>query len=105
MEAKVAGDKKVYDLYLLDPTGKGKVSDQYLAEGVTSLKGLRVGILSNQKPNADAVLEEIERHVIETIAPSKVARWAKRFQSIPAPPNMLDEIAGGVDIVFHGVGD
>jgi hypothetical protein len=91
---------------LLNPEGHSEERRQALApRRFTTLDGARLGLLGNSKLNADAVLAAIgnllhERYALETI----VARTKPSF-SHPAPPALVDEMAGACDLVIAGVGD
>jgi hypothetical protein len=68
-----------------------------------SLRGLRVGVLDNSKPNADVLLGRVAERLAERAAGATVRRWQKPGASNPAL--MLDEIAGGADVVLTGSAD
>lgn len=91
--------------YLLDPTAPGKISDASLANGVGGLDGLRWGLLSNQKLNADTVLDTIRQAVHARHPVAEWRTWAKQIQSAASPESTIAEICQSVDVLIHGVGD
>jgi hypothetical protein len=71
----------------------------------TNLDGVRLGLVSNSKLNADNVLLAIgdllaERYDLETIIHERKGNF-----SLPAPDEVVDKIVRGADVVIAGVGD
>jgi hypothetical protein len=88
------------------PTERSLKEEKKLApRRFTTLDGLRLGLVSNSKLNADKVLLAIgellrERYEIETIVHERKANF-----SLPAPEPIVDKIASSSDVVIAGVGD
>ena len=88
------------------PTERSLKEDKKLAERrFTTLDGVRLGLVSNSKLNADKVLLAIgdllrERYEIETIVHERKANF-----SLPAPEPIVDKIVSSSDVVIAGVGD
>ena len=72
---------------------------------LTSIDGLRIGVLENGKLNAEEMLNEfanlfVQRHgcTVRTLA-------SKKNASAPAPGNTLTSVAQEVDFLITGLGD
>ena len=90
---------------MLKPTAVGRTKRASLAPGLDTLHGKTVGILSNQKVNADEVLEAILVAMQEKYKIARVIKRTKRIQSQPAPSEVMDGLVDLCDAVVHGVGD
>ncbi len=90
---------------MLKPTAVGRTKRASLAPGLDSLHGKTVGILSNQKINADEVLEAILAAMQEKYRIARVVKRTKRIQSQPAPSEVMNDLVNLCDAVVHGVGD
>ena len=96
---------------VLDPTGRGAAAadDPFaglLAPRRPDLRGLRVGVLRNTKKNAELLLAELARLLVDEhgAAEVSVARTKEKF-AIPAPPELIESYKDGCDVVVTGVGD
>ena len=67
------------------------------------LDGLRIGVLDNSKPNADVLLGRVAERLAERVGGATIRRWQKPGASHPAL--MLDDVAGGADVVLTGSAD
>ena len=95
--------KRTYEL--MNPVELRSGRFQGLAPGLDTLSGKTVGILSNQKINADRVLEQLAAELGKRYGLGKVLKRVKRIQSQEAPDQTLNELAGLADFVISGVGD
>jgi hypothetical protein len=68
-----------------------------------SVRGLRVGVLDNSKPNADVLLHRVATLLVEQHGAASVRSWQKPGSSRPAL--MIEEIADQVDVVLTGSAD
>ena len=94
---------------ILDPTvgapdddGAGRTP---LAGRPAELAGRRLGLLVNTKRNADAFVEEVAALLDERCGTTTVLTRMKPSIVHPAPPEMLEELRAGCDVVVVGVGD
>jgi hypothetical protein len=92
-------------MQLYSPMSTTPKRQAFRAPPLTSLDGLRIGLLENGKLNADEMLREVaalfvERHgcTIRTVA-------SKRNASAPAPSATLTQVAQEVDFLITGLGD
>ncbi len=90
---------------MLKPTAVGRRLSAALAPGLDLLCGKTVGILSNQKVNADEVLEAISTALEQKYKIGSVVKRTKQIQSQPAPSDLMDDLVNLCDAVIHGVGD
>jgi hypothetical protein len=67
--------------------------------------GLRLGILDNSKGNADHLLKFIVDGVKGMVPVASVVMLRKDSVSLPAPDNMLDQLAKEADFVVSAMGD
>ena len=74
-----------------------------LAHRPGNLRGLRVGVLDNSKPNADVLLRRVAALLVEQHGAASIRSWQKPGSSRPAL--MIEEIADQVDVVLTGSAD
>jgi hypothetical protein len=87
---------------ILSPAGAVRAGDHPLARRPASLRGLRVGLLHNNKPNGDVLLDRVgellrQRDLILPVW------WRKANPSVPE--GRLEEFAARVDVAVNAVGD
>lgn len=92
-------------MQLYDPTSSGPERHLARAPALDSLDGKTIGILENNKLNAEAMLSEIaalfeQRHGC-TIRPV----YRKTNASAPAPAETLARAVAEVDFLITGLGD
>jgi len=92
-------------MQLYDPTSSGPERHLARAPALANLDGRTIGILENNKLNAEAMLQEIgllfeQRHGC-TIKPI----YRKTNASAPAPSETLAKAAAEVDFLITGLGD
>jgi hypothetical protein len=94
---------------ILDPTvgapAEAGGGPTRLARRPAELAGLRLGLLVNTKRNADVFLEEVAAILAERHGTTTALTRTKPSIVHPAPPEMLDELRTGCDVVVVGVGD
>ena len=95
--------KKTYEI--LNPVELRSGRLQSLAPGLDTLSGKTVGILSNQKINADLVLERLATELGKRFELGTVLKHVKTIQSQEAPAQILNDLAERSDFVISGVGD
>jgi len=92
-------------LELLDPTGEPAPTGFCAAPRLTALDGLRIGLFSNGKVNADRLLR-FTAEVFEREAGCRVVvDTGKLNASRIAEPQVLERIANDVDFLITAVGD
>ena len=88
---------------VLSPIVVGAVEIQQLARRRRDLRGCRIGILDNSKPNADVLLGRVAELLVERAGAGTVKVWQKPGSSRPA--SFIDEVAAGADVVLTGSAD
>jgi hypothetical protein len=74
-----------------------------LAPRPDDLRGKRVGVLDNSKPNADALLGRVAELLVERAGAAEIVRWRKPGASTPAADH--DALAAGADVFLTGSAD
>lgn len=88
---------------VFDPVTALAAAAKPLARRPASLRGLRVGVLDNSKPNAGVLLERAAELLVARTGAAAVRRWTKPGASRPA--EMLDDVAAGADVLLTGSAD
>jgi hypothetical protein len=88
---------------VLSPVRAGSTRTKRLAPRLPRLRGCRVGVLDNSKPNAGVLLGHLALMLVEHHGAASITRWQKPGSSRPA--TNLDEIARSADVVLTGSGD
>ena len=91
---------------LMDPTGKSaEIPSRLSLRRLSDLDGKTVGLLDNGKHNASRVLDAVAELLQERYQVKEVVRRRKGNVSLPAPANVIEELAERSDVVIAGVGD
>jgi hypothetical protein len=88
---------------VFDPRGLAPSDVKPAARRPASLRGLRIGVLDNSKPNADVLLDRLAALLAGRTGAASIRRWTKPGASRPAANH--DEIAAAVDVVLTGSAD
>lgn len=59
---------------------------------LASLEGVALGLLSNSKPNASLLLDNLAGAISQTVRLKDVVRAAKQIPSSPAPEEVYEEL-------------
>ena len=90
---------------LLDPTGRTPQTGFAHAPRLRGLDGLRIGLLSNGKVNADRLLRMTAEHFVANHGCEIVCDTAKRNASRIVDPQVLRDLSHDVDFLITAVGD
>ena len=94
---------------ILDPTGRSPAPERATGPRAArrpDLTGARVGVLENTKQNADLLLGELARLLVDEHGAAEVVLTrTKREFAHPAPDELIAEYASRCDVVLTGVGD
>ena len=88
------------ELITLDPRGGSMHEDTGIAQRPDTLDGLVVGLLSNNKPNSELLLRDVANLVKKQYAVKDVVEANKGSHRIPAPAEMIAELAEQCDVVI-----
>jgi predicted component of type VI protein secretion system len=91
---------------LLDPTGASEREvDTTLAPRLRSLRGLRVGLLDNAKPNASVLLAQTGRELQRAHGVQEIRMYQKGYFGTPVEESLIQKILHNCDFVVAGIGD
>jgi hypothetical protein len=88
---------------LVSPLAMSRGGAHALARRRPDLRGARVGVLDNSKPNADALLGRVAELLVERARAGPVRVWRKPGSSLPA--TVIDEVVAQSDVVLTGSAD
>jgi len=92
------------NIQVLDPTHEGASAAFAPAKRLRTLKGARVGIVSNGKQGTKRFFDAVERELVDTHGVAQVVRLTKGNYSAPMEPAILAQ-ASALDAIISGVGD
>jgi hypothetical protein len=90
---------------LLDPTREIRSGHMKYAPRPRSLGGKRVALIENTKYNSDRLLEMIGEILIAEHGAASTKMYHKRYSSVPAHEEIVDDIRKNCDVMIAGVGD
>jgi len=88
-----------------DPRGVIEAEPKSLAPRLSSLEGLRLGILDNSKWNGGNLLRKVVSLLEEDESFAEIRYYKKESFSKNATPELIDEIALENDAVITAIGD
>ena len=88
------------ELITLDPRGSSTHQDTGIALRPASLDGLTIGLLSNNKPNSELLLSNVADMLKREYAVKEVVEANKGSHRIPAPAEMIADLAERCDVVI-----
>lgn len=90
---------------VLDPTAEAVIVPGHMAPRLSSLETQRVGLLANGKANSEELLQAVLGHLAKDYEVSALVARNKGNASRPAPPEIVDELRRGCDLVITANGD
>ena len=91
---------------LLDPTGESDLAtDTSLSSRLRSLRGLRLALLENTKPNAVVLLRAVGRELQEIYGVREVRMLRKGYFGTPVEESVIQQILHDSDFAVAGIGD
>ena len=90
---------------LFDPTAPRREGGGEAQRTLSGLKGAVVGFIDNAKPNFNHLVDDLADLLVARYGVARVLKRRKRSASVPAPEEMMREIAGECDLVIAGSGD
>jgi hypothetical protein len=88
---------------VLHPAAEGAPRQLSLAPRLSGLRGSTIGLIDNRKRNVDAYLVELGRLLQEDYGVAKLVTYRKASQSLPTPPEVLDEMSSSCDAIIHAI--
>ena len=92
-------------MQVYDPTAPSPQATQNLRRSVGDLNGKVVGFIDNSKPNFNLLIDDIAALLTSRYGVKAIVKTGKRGASMPATPQVLDELAAQCDLVVTGSGD
>ena len=92
-------------LTVLDPRTAPATPRAVRAPRPRDLRGKRVGLLANGKPNSEEFLMTLGTLLRECYGADRLAIVGKPSANRVAPPDVLDRLAAHCDVVVTAVGD
>ena len=90
---------------LYDPTAPRRSGTAEDGASFATLSGKVVGFIDNAKPNFDHLVDELAERLIADHGVKRVVKRRKTSASIPAPDEIVRELADECDLVITGSGD
>jgi hypothetical protein len=90
---------------LYDPTAPRRGGAGEAGAKLATLSGKVVGFIDNAKPNFDHLVDGIAERLIADYGVKRVIKRRKTSASIPAPAEIVRELAEECDLVITGSGD
>lgn len=90
---------------LYDPTAPRRADAGGKGEKLDSLAGKIVGFIDNAKPNFNHLVDDLAELLVEQYGVKSVVKRRKRSASVPAPEEIVRELADQCDVVIAGSGD
>lgn len=90
---------------VLVPTARLNVATGRSRLGLESLHGRVVGFIDNAKPNFKDLVDDLAELLVSKYGVREVIKRRKRAASVPAPDEVINELAGYCDLVITGSGD
>jgi hypothetical protein len=90
---------------LYDPTASRQGESESPGPGLASLSGKIVGFIDNAKPNFDHLVDDLAELLVAEHGVKQVIKRRKRSASVPAPEEIVRELADQCDVVIAGSGD
>ncbi len=88
------------ELVTLDPRRTATQASAGIAVRPATLDGKTIGLLSNNKPNSELLLRNVAELLGEQYAPAGVVEANKGSHRIPAPADMIADLAERCDAVI-----
>ena len=92
------------EMGFIDPTAVGSAAKVELAPRPADLSGKVVGLLDNTKEQADVILETLGSALRERYDVARVVSLRKEHYSKPATDEMIEKMAGEVDVAIAALG-
>lgn len=91
---------------ILDPTGQSQAAGAtMLAPRPRELRGVRIGLLDNTKPNARLLLQTVADQLRAAHGTGDAVMFTKSYFGTPVEEDLADQVAAECDVVVAGVGD
>ncbi len=90
---------------LYDPTAPRQAGVRHARHTLDTLSGKVVGFIDNAKPNFDHLVDDLSDLLVSEYGVARIIKRRKRSASVPAPEEVVEDLAGQCDLVITGSGD
>ena len=90
---------------ILDPVSVPKTKKIALNPRFKSVKGLRLAVVDNTKPNFNIFMDRVCELLVEKHGVASVARYVKPGRTVGVAHNVVAEIKANCDFAIAGLGD
>ena len=90
---------------LYDPTAPRRDDPGRAPARLETLAGKVVGFIDNAKPNFNHLVDDLAERLVADYGVRRVVKRRKTSASIPAPDEVVRELADECDLVITGSGD
>ena len=90
---------------LYDPTATRQAGPGTAGLKLATLSGKVVGFVDNAKPNFNHLVDDLADRLIADYGVARVIKRRKSSASVPAPEEIVRELADQCDVVIAGSGD
>jgi hypothetical protein len=90
---------------LYDPTAPSGRESGAAASTLATLAGKVVGFIDNAKPNFNHLVDDLAELLVAKYGVKQVIKRRKLSASVPAPEEVVRELADQCDVVIAGSGD
>ncbi len=92
-------------MVILEPAARSGIAAGAAWRPLDSLEGKIVGFIDNSKPNFNHLADDLAELLVLRHGVASVVRHRKRGASMPAPEQVMADIAEKCDLVITGSGD
>ena len=90
---------------LYDPTAPRQDRAREAGARLATLSGKVVGFIDNAKPNFNHLVDDLAELLVSGYGVARIIKRRKTSASIPAPEEVVRELAQECDLVITGSGD
>ncbi|MBI3045257.1 MAG: hypothetical protein HYY78_20785 [Betaproteobacteria bacterium] len=90
---------------LYDPTAAPQAAPVAAGRKLDTLAGTVVGFIDNAKPNFNHLVDDLAELLMAKYGVKRVIKRRKHSASVPAPEEVVRELADQCDVVIAGSGD
>jgi hypothetical protein len=90
---------------LYDPTATRQAAPDQAGPKLATFRGKVVGFIDNAKPNFNYLVDDLADLLVAEYGVKQVIKRRKRSASVPAPEEIVRELADQCDVVIAGSGD
>ena len=90
---------------LYDPTAAPQAAPAVAGGKLDTLAGSVVGFIDNAKPNFNHLVDDLADVLVAQYGVKQVIKRRKHSASVPAPEEVVRELADQCDVVIAGSGD